>query len=46
MLNCIIDENDWIKIAMDYDVTLFNKLLRVVLMQITILTIMFWVRKI
>ena len=45
MLNCIIDENDWIKIAMDYDVTLFNKLLRVVLMQITILTIMFWVRK-
>ena len=46
MLNCIIDENDWVKIAMDYDVTLFNKLLRVVLMQITILTIMFWVRKI
>ena len=45
MLNCIIDENDWIKIAMDYDVTLVDKLLRVILMQITILTIMFWVRK-
>ena len=44
MRGCLIEENNWIKIAMDYDELLHDKFLRVVVMQINVVTIMFWVR--